>query len=137
MYVSTQIKKAARLLEKKANILLKPHNIMHGFTYFLMALYEQDGQTQTELQKIIGIEQPTVVRTLDRMERDGLILRRQSPIDRRVFNIYLTDKGLSSKAAVLSSAENLNKLLLQPFSENEQEIIQSYLQRLIDNLESN
>jgi MarR family transcriptional regulator for hemolysin len=137
MYTSTLIKKAARLLEKKANILLKPHNMMHGFTYFLMALYEQDGQTQTELQKIIGIEQPTVVRTLDRMERDGLIVRKQSPTDRRVFNIYLTDKGLSCKDAVLSSALSLNKLLLQPFSENEQEIIQSYLQRLINNLESN
>lgn len=137
MYTSTLIKKAARLLEKKANILLKPHNIMHGFTYFLMALYEQDGQTQTQLQKIIGIEQPTVVRTLDRMERDGLIVRKQSPTDRRVFNIYLTEKGLSCKDAVLSSAVNLNNLLLQPFSQNEQEIIQSYLQRLIDNLESN
>lgn len=134
MYTSTLIKKAARLLEKKANILLKPHHIMHGFTYFLMALYEQDGQTQTELQKIIGIEQPTVVRTLDRMERDGLIVRKQSPTDRRVFNIYLTEKGLSCKDAVLSSALSLNKLLLQPFSENEQEIIRSYLQRLIDNL---
>lgn len=137
MYTSTLIKKAARLLEKKANILLKPYNIMHGFTYFLMALYEQDGQTQTQLQKIIGIEQPTVVRTLDRMERDGLIVRKQSPTDRRVFNIYLTEKGLSCKDAVLSSAVNLNNLLLQPFSQNEQEIMQSYLQRLIDNLESN
>lgn len=137
MYTSTLIKKAARLLEKKANVLLKPHNIMHGFTYFLMALYEQDGQTQTELQKIIGIEQPTVVRTLDRMQRDGLIERKQSPTDRRVFHIYLTKKGLSCKDAVLSSAVNLNKLLLQPFSEKEQEIIRSYLKRLIDNLELN
>ncbi|MDR3443332.1 MAG: MarR family transcriptional regulator [Legionella sp.] len=137
MYTSTLIKKAARLLEKKANVLLKPHNIMHGFTYFLMALYEQDGQTQTELQKTIGIEQSTVVRTLDRMQRDGLIERKQSPTDRRVFNIYLTKKGLSCKDAVLSSAVNLNELLLQPFSENEQEIIRSYLQRLINNLESN
>lgn len=137
MYTSTLIKKAARLLEKKANVLLKPHNIMHGFTYFLMALYEQDGLTQTELQKIIGIEQPTVVRTLDRMERDGLIVRKQSPTDRRVFNIYLTDKGVACKDAVLSSAVDLNEVLLQPFSENEQTIIQSYLQRLIGNLELN
>ncbi|MBA2711581.1 MAG: MarR family transcriptional regulator [Tatlockia sp.] len=137
MYTSTLIKKAARLLEKKANNLLKPHEIMNGFTYFLMALYEQDGQTQTELQKIIGIEQPTVVRTLDRMERDGLIVRKQSITDRRVFNIYLTHKGHSCKKSVLSSAVSLNKLLLQTFSEIEQEIIRSYLQRLIDNLESN
>ena len=135
MYTSTLIKKAARLLEKKANVLLKPHNIMHGYTYFLMELYAQDGLTQTELQNAIGIEQPTVVRTLDRMERDGLIVRKQSPTDRRVFNIFLTDKGLACKDAVLASAADLNESLLFTLSEDEQTAIHDYLQRLVANLE--
>ena len=135
MYTSTLIKKAARLLEKRANVLLKPHNIMHGYTYFLMALYDQDGLTQTELQNAIGIEQPTVVRTLDRMERDGLIARKQSPTDRRVFNIFLTEKGMACKEAVLSSAADLNESLLFSLNEKEQSAIQDYLQRLVANLE--
>lgn len=135
MHTSTLIKKAARLLEKKANILLKPHNIMHGYTYFLMALYNQDGMTQTELQNVIGIEQPTIVRTLDRMARDGLIERRQSPTDRRVFNIYLTESGLSCKNAVLSSAADLNESLLLTFTEDEQAMLHKYLERLVANLE--
>ncbi len=33
------------------------------------------GKNQAEFHKQIGIEQPTAVRTLDRMERDGLIAR--------------------------------------------------------------
>ena len=135
MHTSTLIKKAARLLEKKANILLKPHNIMHGYTYFLMALYTQDGMTQTELQNVIGIEQPTVVRTLDRMARDELIERRQSPTDRRVFNIYLTEKGMACKDAVLCSATDLNESLLLTFNEDEQAMIHTYLERLVANLE--
>lgn len=135
MHISTLIKKAARLLEKKANVLLKPHDIMHGYTYFLMALYEQDGITQTELQKIIGIEQPTVVRTLDRMERDELIERRQSSVDRRVFNIYLTVKGKACKNAVLLSAEKLNKSLLLIFNQDEHNMLHAYLERLVANLE--
>src|SRR3990167_8538743 len=135
MYISTMIKKAARLLEKKANVLLKPHNITHGYTYFLMALYEQDGMTQTELQQAIGIEQPTVVRTLDRMERDGLIVRKQSPSDRRVFNIHLTEQAMVCKPAVLSSAECLNESLLHAFTDEEQVSIKAWLQRLIINLE--
>ena len=135
MYTSTLIKKAARLLEKRANVLLKPHNIMHGYTYFLMELYARDGLTQTELQNAIGIEQPTVVRTLDRMERDGLIVRKQSPTDRRVFNIFLTDKGLACKDAVLSSAAVLNESLLFSLSGDDQSAIHDYLQRLVSNLE--
>lgn len=44
-----------------------------------MALFKKDGQPQTELQyQIGGMEYPTVVRSLDRMARDGLIERHPS-----------------------------------------------------------
>lgn len=135
MYTSTLIKKTARLLEKKANQLLKPHNIMHGYTYFLLELYHKDGQTQTELQKAIGIEQPTVVRTLDRMERDGLINRKSNPSDRRVFNIYLTEKAINCKEIVLNSAELLNSSLLGRLSLSETSHINALLEQIISNLE--
>lgn len=137
MKTSTLIKKAARLIEKKANIILKPHDITHGYTYFLMELFKRDGQTQTELQNAVGgIEHPTVVRTLDRMQRDGLIERRPSATDRRAFLIYLTDKGRATETDVLSSAKLLNNSMLDSFSTEEQVQFQSYLCRLIDNLES-
>lgn len=136
MKTSTLIKKVARLIEKKANIILKPHDITHGYTYFLMELFKRDGQTQTELQNAVGgIEHPTVVRTLDRMQRDGLIERRPSSIDRRAFLIYLTDKGRATEKDVLDSAQALNQMLLSNFSKEEQAQFQSYLRRLIDNLE--
>lgn len=135
MYTSTLIKKAARLLEKKANQLLKPYQITHGYTYFLMALFEQEGLTQTQLQQSIGVEQPTVVRTLDRMERDGLIMRQSSATDRRVFHIYLTDKGRACEPMVNNAALELNQALFQAISAEEEVMIKAYLQRLIDNLE--
>lgn len=135
MYTSTLIKKAARLLEKKANILLKPYQISHGYTYFLMELFKRDGLTQTELQRLIGIEQPTVVRTLDRMERDGLIERKPSTTDRRVFHIFLTEQGKACEPKVHTAASELNRSLLETFSTEDEKMIQAYLQRLICNLE--
>ena len=137
MNTSTLIKKAARLLEKKANLLLKPHDITHGYTYFLMELYKRDGQTQTELQQAVGgIEHPTVVRTLDRMQRDGLIQRRPSATDRRAFLIFLTDKGRATQKNVLNSAQALNQKMLSSFSKEEQLQFQSLLCRLIENLDN-
>ena len=135
MDTSILIKKSARLLEKKANVLLKPHRLTYGFTYFLMALYDKNGLTQTELQKIIGIEQPTVVRTLDRMARNGLIVRRSSSKDRRVFHIYLTERAISCKSIVLSTSANLNKILLSGLNEDEKAMLHKHLQRLVVNLE--
>jgi MarR family transcriptional regulator, transcriptional regulator for hemolysin len=136
MLTSTLIKKAARLLEKQANILLKSSQITHGYTYYLMVLFEKDGINQTDLQRAIGgIEQPTVVRTLDRMERDGLIIRKPNPADKRASLIYLTEKGKACEDSVNAAGFKLNQMLHKTFSNEEEKVLCSYLQRLIENME--
>lgn len=137
MNTSTLLKKANRLLIKKANVILKPHGITHAYTYFLMELYQQDGLTQSEMHKRIGIEQPTAVRTLDRMERDGLILREQSPRDRRVLFIKLTDKGKRYKRTILDCAKELNDFALKGFTDNERALFNQLINRLNCNLNNN
>jgi MarR family transcriptional regulator, transcriptional regulator for hemolysin len=135
MYTSTLIKKANRLLVKKANELLKPHNISHAYTFFLMELYKQNGLTQSELRKRIGIEQPTAVRTLDRMERDGFILREQSPSDRRAVYIKLTKKGQDCQPIINQLAIKLNEIALLGLSESECRLFDKFINKLNLNLE--
>ena len=130
MHPSTLIKKTSRLLIKKANELLKPHGLTDAYTYFLMALYQQDGLTQSEMHKQIGIEQPTAVRTLDRMERDGLIIRTPSTTDRRAIEIRLTEKGRSYQKIIEDCADELNKFALDGFKEEEKHAIKHLLERL-------
>ena len=133
MYPSTLIKKASRLLIKRANKLLKPHGLTDAYTYCLMALYQQDGLTQSEMHKQIGIEQPTAVRTLDRMERDGLIIRTPSTTDRRAIEIRLTEKGRGYQKIIEQCANELNQFALSGFGEEEKHAIKHLLQRLNDN----
>lgn len=134
MNTSTLLKKSNRLLMKKANELLKPHGITHAYTYFLMELYKKDGLTQSEMHKRIGIEQPTAVRTLDRMERDGLIIREQSPIDRRAVFIKLTDKGKHYQTTIFNCAKKLNSLALRDFSVSEQTLLNRFIEKINANL---
>lgn len=134
MNTSTLLKKANRLLIKKANELLKPHGITHAYTFFLMELYQKNGLTQSEMHKQIGIEQPTAVRTLDRMERDGLIVREQSPADRRAVFIKLTDKGKQYRETILDCAKELNRVALKGFSESERLLLNQFIVRVNHNL---
>lgn len=134
MNTSTLLKKANRLLMKKANELLKPYGITHAYTYFLMELYQQDGLTQSAMHKQISIEQPTAVRTLDRMERDGLIVREQSPHDRRALLIKLTDKGKSYQKIISECARVLNDLALQDFSVQDRTLFNQFIEKLNANL---
>ncbi|MEO3739127.1 transcriptional regulator SlyA [Kosakonia oryzendophytica] len=50
-------------------------------------------QSQIQLAKAIGIEQPSLVRTLDQLEDKGLISRQTCANDRRAKRIKLTEKA--------------------------------------------
>lgn len=84
------LKKAARLFEQVANKKLSTLGVTHAQTIILIRLWERDGQNQMELTSSAGLDQSTVVRLLDRMERDELIERIRNKDDRRVYNFYLT-----------------------------------------------
>lgn len=68
----------------------------HGITYRqweVLAWLSYAGEmSQAELAERIGIEAPTVVGVIDRMERDGWIQRTASPSDRRKKIIRPTEK---------------------------------------------
>jgi MarR family transcriptional regulator for hemolysin len=49
--------------------------------------------SQRELAKKMGVEGPTLVRHLDRLEGQGLIQRRRDPQDRRVTRVAVTPAG--------------------------------------------
>lgn len=49
-----------------------------------------DGQAQCDLARAIGVEAPSLVRTLDQLNDQGLIERRPCPDDRRTKRIFLT-----------------------------------------------
>ncbi len=134
MYPSTLIKKASRILIKKANEFLKPYGLTDAYTYFLMALYQQDGLTQAEMHKKIGIEQPTAVRTLDRMERDGFIIRIPSEADRRAVEIRLTEKGRSYQKVIDQCLKELNQFILSGFTVDEKSTIKILLEKLNSHL---
>ncbi|KTD82315.1 MarR family winged helix-turn-helix transcriptional regulator [Legionella waltersii] len=134
MYLSTLLKRTNRLLVKRANEIIKPLGLNHAYTFILMELYNQDGLMQSELVQLIDVEQPTLVRTLDRMERDGLITRNPSPSDRRSMNIYLTAKAQNLQFNLDQSAKQLNKEVLKGFTNQDVVQLSNYLCRISDNL---
>lgn len=52
-----------------------------------------EGLSQRALAERMGVEGPTLVRHLDRLEKEGLIQRRRDPADRRVTRISVTPAG--------------------------------------------
>ena len=83
---------------------IKPLGLSTGVFPVMVQLWEDDGLTQTELVRRIGVEQATMANTLARMQRDGLISRQRSKADGRVQEIRLTDRGQSAGEPVARRA---------------------------------
>ena len=61
--------------------------------------------SQRALADQLGVEGPSVVAMLDRLEQAGLVLRAPSPTDRRVKLVHLTDAGRALYAKVRKQAD--------------------------------
>lgn len=130
------IKKAARLFEQLANSYLEKIGITHTQSIFLVRLWGKEGQTQMELATSSGLKQPTVVRILDRMEREQLIKRVRNQQDRRAYNFFLTDKARKACAKLDEIADATNKIAIKGFSKQSAKLINDYLLKIINNLQA-
>ena len=87
--------------------LLRPHFIKMGLTVgqgqprILYELRKSGRMTQKELSDACLIEVTTMSRTLDRLEKMGLIIRENNPECRRSWIIKLTKEGEAKADEVL------------------------------------
>lgn len=99
----------------------------------LLELWNEDGLTQRELLDRLEVEQATLANTLSRMERDGLIVRRQHPRDRRATCNYLTDKAKKIEGPAMEAAREADQQLFKGFRRFEKELMLEYIRWAISN----
>lgn len=89
--------------------------------------------SQKELSGYMHIKESTIVRLVDRMERDGFVLRQKSPSDRRTTMLSLTDKGHQYRHELLPEGEIFNDWVTADISSEELETFTSVLSRMLEN----
>lgn len=127
---------AARLLARTIDTRLKPIGMSSGYMPVMFALAHGAAMSQRALTEFAEIEQPTMAATLSRMERDGLILRRPDPEDRRAWLYSLSPEGLEKSIKVREAGREINEAALAGLSEAEREALLAGLARVVANLET-
>ncbi len=126
----------ARLMANALQRRIEPLGSSTGQFPILLLLWEGDGLVQGEIGRAIGIEQPTVANTLNRMERDGLIVRSADPDDRRRAIVRLSEKGWAIRDALLAEAMAVNAAAVGGIDPVEVSIFMDVARRMIGNLGS-
>jgi DNA-binding MarR family transcriptional regulator len=125
------INRAARSMAHQLAQELRPAGIGIGQWAVLLFLWARDGLSQAELARVVAIEPPTMVRTIDRMVRDGLVTRASDPDDGRLTRIYLTERGRSLRDELIPKAVAVNTATLGRLTPAEGRTLRRLLGKLV------
>ncbi|EKE74903.1 MarR family transcriptional regulator [Gallaecimonas xiamenensis] len=95
-----------------------------------------EGCTQSALAANIGVEQPSLLRTLNQLEEAGLVERRPSPADARCRTLWFTPKGLELIQEVAALAAKGRQDLLEGLSSQQRQTLHEVLETVISNAQS-
>jgi MarR family transcriptional regulator for hemolysin len=83
-----------------------------GWMTIAMVAKSAEPLSQRALADLVGVEGPSMVSMLDRLERGGFLTRAPSAHDRRVKLVQLTEEGRKVYAEVKAVAESFRATLL-------------------------
>jgi MarR family transcriptional regulator, organic hydroperoxide resistance regulator len=93
-------------------------------------LHENDQVTSRELGERVMLDSATLTGILDRLEKAGLVERKDHPEDRRALSLCLTDPGRQLTENLIDLAETANQGFLEPLTSEEQVILRLLLKKL-------
>ena len=88
---------ASRLLTQAYNPLLSGHGLTYPQYLVLLVLWEKDAQPVNDIAKRLFLETNTVTPLLQRMEKEGILVRVKGKKDARQMIVSLTGKGKALK----------------------------------------
>jgi MarR family transcriptional regulator for hemolysin len=126
---------ASHALRRSLNTELAKEGITYRQWEVLARIALQGELSQTELADCLGIEAPTLVGILDRMERDGWLDRYNCPHDRRKKRIRATDKAEAVWARMVDCAHRVRALAREGLSQQDLDQLRLICERIRTNLE--
>jgi DNA-binding MarR family transcriptional regulator len=93
--------------------------VTFGQFQHLRNLWEENGLSQADLSRRIGIEMASSTAILDSLEAAGLIARRRNAADRRKINVFLTPAGAALEKPLMACAAKANRQARKGLSDAE------------------
>lgn len=107
-----------------------------GQARILMSLADAEHVSQRKLADECMLDVTTMSRTLDKLEKRGLIRRRRDPGCRRAYQISLTGEGRMKAEEVKEGFRQLEDTLFDGFGETELEGLGRQLEKIKKNLKT-
>lgn len=100
----------------------------------LKLLAAEENVTAGRISEVLDIKPSSVTQIIKKLEEAGTAQREKSEQDSRVTIVKITDKGRESLKERSSISTTLKDVLFQGFAEDELEMLDQYLERMVSNI---
>ncbi len=132
--VGCVLRRAAKAESMLVASLLAEAGVYPGQELLLQALWDRGPQSQAQLATALDLDPSTVTKTLQRLERNGLISRCPSETDKRTNIVCTTTSGDALRDKVQQAAAESDRVAVAGLSDVEVRELARLLQRVTENL---
>ncbi|KFN01061.1 MarR family transcriptional regulator [Bacillus clarus] len=125
----------ARCLDSISNIEFKDMELSKGQYLYLVRICEHPGIIQEKLAELIKVDRTTAARAIQKLEKQGLIEKRNDEENKKNKNLFPTEKGKSLYPLLKREEEYSHYAALEGFSEEEMDMLFQLLHRARKNVE--
>lgn len=135
--ISIVIKKLSVQYDKLATATLNSYDLTASQFRIMKFLFrrENGAVTQHDIEKGLGMSNPTVTGVLQKLEKKEFITRQPNPEDARSKLVFLTDQAMKSKEEVLEIGAEVDRQLTKALTEDEKETVLSLLEKMLTTVE--
>ena len=109
-------------------------NLHSGQVFILIALFNEDGQSQIELSENLNLAPPTVNKMVKKLIENNFLFTKPDNDDGRILRTFLTQKSLESKNLIEEQWLKIETQILLDFTETEKLILFQLFDKLKKNL---
>lgn len=113
---------------------LHPYGVHAGQQFILQHLWRENDLTPGDLARRIGVEVPTIVRAVQRMEATGLVHRERDVHDARLVRVRLAPRGEELRTVLPAILQRLSDEVYAGLSADERQQLERLLTRMARNL---
>ncbi len=125
-------------LKMQADAELKKSGLTFTQTKMIGYIHYCKGHTtQKDIENHFNVSHPTVVGILDRLHEKGFVYFESDKKDKRIKNVFLTEKACKLNEKIKNIIDKNEKMLLDSLTEEDKSILKKYLITLYENISKN
>lgn len=128
------LNKTSRLAKCRVNQKLSDLGLTFPQFIVIKHLFSNKGSSPAFIAEALGYDRPTVTGILDRLVKQGLVIREANPSDLRSQTITLTGKAYGLMQEIDQCFRQVNDMILTGFLNTETDTLKGYLFRIMENL---